>query len=180
MNMLFVNDLWIIYISFKRWLRSSNALLYDPALRRTLHNMMKKVFLQVSFVDVMPNCMEGDCLWVSFKLYHSVLHFQLISEFKRLGSNVVYGNFNRLILCTKKRRLVDALGYVEYITNSIKTRDLFKLVEMSYEQCWEYLMWLDPVSKPVKLLISNICKQVFKNLDSCEKYISFIHLNFLG
>lgn len=103
-------------IHFYRWLRSSNALLYDPALRRTLHNMMKKVFLQ------------------------------LISEFKRLGSNVVYGNFNRLILCTKKRRLVDALGYVEYITNSIKTRDLFKLVEMSYEQCWEYLMWLDPAN----------------------------------
>lgn len=109
-----------------------------------------------------------------FQVISFCVAFQLISEFKRLGSNVVYGNFNRLILCTKKRRLVDALGYVEYITNSIKTRDLFKLVEMSYEQCWEYLMWLDPVSKPVKLLISNICKQVFNNLDSCEKYISFI------
>lgn len=67
---------------------------------------------------------------------------------------MVYGNFNRLILCTKKRRLVDALGYVEYITNSIKSRDLFKLVEMSYEQCWEYLIWMDPVStdKPLKSL----------------------------
>lgn len=142
--------------------------------------MMKKVFLQVSFVDVMFNCMEGDCLRVFFRLYSFVLYFQFISEFKRLGLNVVYGNFNRLILCIKKRRLVDVLGYVEYIINSIKTRDLFKLVEMSYEQCWEYLMWLDFVSKFVKLLILNICKQVFNNLDSCEKYILFIYLNFFG
>ncbi|KAL5019575.1 hypothetical protein ScPMuIL_002467 [Solemya velum] len=50
-------------IHFYRWLRSSTALLYDPALRRTLHNMMKKIFMQ------------------------------LIAEFRRLGSNIVYANF---------------------------------------------------------------------------------------
>jgi DNA polymerase epsilon subunit 1 len=70
----------------------------------------------------------------------------LIAEFKRLGSTIVYANFNRVLLCTKKRRLMDALSYVEYITNSIKARELFHLIEMSYEQCWEYLLWLDPVS----------------------------------
>lgn len=31
---------------FYRWLHSPSSLLYDPALHRTLHNMMKKVFLQ--------------------------------------------------------------------------------------------------------------------------------------
>lgn len=31
---------------FYRWLRSPSSLLFDPALHRTLHNMMKKVFLQ--------------------------------------------------------------------------------------------------------------------------------------
>ncbi|KAK3107356.1 hypothetical protein FSP39_012618, partial [Pinctada imbricata] len=103
-------------IHFYRWLRSPGALLYDPALRRTLHNMMKKVFLQ------------------------------LIAEFKRLGSTIVYANFNRVLLCTKKRRLVDGLAYVEYITNSIKSRELFHLLEMTYEQCWEYLMWMDPAN----------------------------------
>ncbi|XP_048254478.1 DNA polymerase epsilon catalytic subunit A-like isoform X1 [Haliotis rufescens] len=103
-------------IHFYRWLRSPNGLLYDPALRRTLHNMMKKVFMQ------------------------------LIAEFKRLGSQIVYANFNRLLLCTKKRRLVDALAYVEYITNSIKSRELFHLVDITYEQCWEFLMWLDPAN----------------------------------
>ena len=71
--------------------------------------------------------------------------FQLIAEFQRLGSVIVYANFNRLIVCTKKRRLLDALSYVEYITNSIRSRPLFHLIDISYDQCWEFLMWLDPV-----------------------------------
>ena len=45
------------------------------------------------------------------------LVYRLIAEFKRLGSSVVYANFNRIILCTKKRRVADAIAYVEYITN---------------------------------------------------------------
>lgn len=43
--------------------------------------------------------------------------YRLVAEFKRLGSSVVYGNFNRIILSTKKRRFDDAIAYVEYITN---------------------------------------------------------------
>ncbi|GCB67401.1 hypothetical protein scyTo_0010241, partial [Scyliorhinus torazame] len=73
---------------FYRWLRSPSSLLYDPALHRILHNMMKKLFLQ------------------------------LVAEFKRLGSSVIYANFNRIMLCTKKRRTEDSIGYVEYITKS--------------------------------------------------------------
>lgn len=42
---------------------------------------------------------------------------RLIAEFKRLGSSVVYANFNRVVLCTKKRRVEDAIAYVEYITS---------------------------------------------------------------
>ena len=65
-------------IHFYRWLRSSNALLYDPALRKTLLNLMKKLFMQ------------------------------LVAEFKRLGAIVVHADFNRIIICTKKRSLEDA------------------------------------------------------------------------
>ena len=48
-------------------------MLYDPALRKTLLNLMRKLFVQ------------------------------LISEFKRLGAEVVFADFNRIILNTKKR-----------------------------------------------------------------------------
>ena len=46
--------------------RSPNAFLYDPALRKTLLNLMKKLFIQ------------------------------LIAEFKRLGAVVVHADFNRV------------------------------------------------------------------------------------
>ncbi|XP_078523382.1 DNA polymerase epsilon catalytic subunit A isoform X2 [Lissotriton helveticus] len=101
---------------FYRWLRSPSSLLYDPALHRTLHNMMKKLFLQ------------------------------LVAEFKRLGSSVIYANFNRIILCTKKRRIEDAIAYVEYITKSIHSREIFHSLTISLSRCWEFLLWMDPAN----------------------------------
>lgn len=98
---------------FYRWLRSSDALLYDPALRKTLYNIMMKLFMQ------------------------------LIGEFKCLGSNIIYACFNRLILCTKKKSVIDALAYVEYITNSLHSKDLYNLIDIAYQQCWEVLIWMD-------------------------------------
>ncbi|XP_046479124.1 DNA polymerase epsilon catalytic subunit 1 isoform X1 [Neodiprion pinetum] len=100
-------------IHFYRWLRSPSALLYDPALRRTLHNLMKKLFIQ------------------------------LVAEFRRLGSIIIFANFNKIILCSKKRLISDALGYVEFVVKSIKNKELFHSIEITYQQCWEYLIWLD-------------------------------------
>ena len=70
---------------------------------------------------------------------------QLMAEFRRLGSVIVHANFNHLIISTKKRRVIDALAYVEYITNSIRSHDLYQMIDISYTQCWEVLMWLDSV-----------------------------------
>ena len=109
-------------LSVYRWLRSPSALLYDPALYKTLHSLMRKLFLQ------------------------------LIGEFKRLGATVVCANFNRIVLCTKKRSLVDALAYVEYISNSIRAKELFHSIDLEYKQCWEYLLWLDQVGSPLNPL----------------------------
>nr|XP_033811806.1 DNA polymerase epsilon catalytic subunit A [Geotrypetes seraphini] len=101
---------------FYRWLGSPSSLLYDPALHRTLHGMMKKLFLQ------------------------------LVAEFKRLGSSVIYANFNRIILCTKKRRIEDAIAYVDYITKSIHSREIFHSLTISLSRCWEFLLWMDPAN----------------------------------
>ncbi|CAL8111322.1 unnamed protein product [Orchesella dallaii] len=96
-----------------RWLRCPNALLYDPALRKTLNNLMKKLFIQ------------------------------FVAEFMRLGSIIVYADFSRLIICTKKSRVADALGYVEYITASMKNKELFHAIDLKLINCWECLMWMD-------------------------------------
>nr|XP_003707004.1 PREDICTED: DNA polymerase epsilon catalytic subunit A [Megachile rotundata] len=100
-------------IHFYRWLRSPNALLYDPALRRTLHTYMKKLFIQ------------------------------LLAEFKTLGSIIIYANFNKMIVCTKKRAVNDALGYIEFVVQTIRNKEIFHGIEITFEQCWEYLIWLD-------------------------------------
>ncbi|KAG7199297.1 hypothetical protein KM043_018152 [Ampulex compressa] len=100
-------------IHFYRWLRSPNALLYDPALRRTLHSYMKKLFIQ------------------------------LLAEFKTLGSIIVFANFNKIIVCTKKRTVTDALGYMEFVVQTIRNKEIFHSIEITFEQCWEYLIWLD-------------------------------------
>lgn len=66
--------------TIRRWLKSPTSLLYDPALRRTLYSLMKKLFLM------------------------------LVAEFKRLGSQIVYADFNRIILHTKKNNIADGIG----------------------------------------------------------------------
>ncbi|ENN78133.1 hypothetical protein HUJ04_004474 [Dendroctonus ponderosae] len=100
-------------VHFYRWLRSSKALLYEPALLKTLQTLMKKLFLQ------------------------------LVAEFKRLGCIIVYANFNKIVVCTKKSNVQDGLANVEFVVNSIRNRELFHSIEISYKRCWEYLVWLD-------------------------------------
>jgi len=84
-----------------------------------------------------------------------VFRAQLIAEFKRLGSNIVYASFSRMILCTKKRRADDALAYVEFITNSIRSRELYRLIDISYTKYWQTLIWMDPVSVLLLLIALN-------------------------
>ena len=101
-------------IHFYRWLRSTNAFLYDPALRKTLLNLMKKLFMQ------------------------------LVAEFKRLGAIVIHSDFNRMIICTKKRSLEDAKAYVDYVISNIRAKELFHSIDMKITQSWDFLLWYDP------------------------------------
>ncbi|KAB7504214.1 DNA polymerase epsilon catalytic subunit A [Armadillidium nasatum] len=100
-------------VHFYRWLRDPASLLYDPALRKILNTHMQKLFLH------------------------------LISEFKRMGSIIVFANFNKIVICTKKRKIEDAMAYVQFIVESIRNKELFHSIDISFSQCWEYLLWLD-------------------------------------
>lgn len=71
------------------------------------------------------------------------LFMQLVAEFKRLGSVIIFANFNKLIVCTKKHTIPDAISYVEFVVKSIRNKELFHSIEISYNRCWEYLLWLD-------------------------------------
>ncbi|XP_075749504.1 DNA polymerase epsilon catalytic subunit 1 [Rhipicephalus microplus] len=99
-----------------RWLKSSQALLYEPVLKRILNNLMKKMFTQ------------------------------LVMEFERLGMVVVYGSTSRLVLCTKRHRLPDGLDHADYVINGIRGRELFHSLDLSVRASWQLLLWLDPAN----------------------------------
>ena len=103
-------------VHFYRWLRNPSSLLFDPALRKTLLQLMKKLF------------------------------FQLVSEFKRLGAVIVYADFNKIILNTKKRTVTDAVSYINYVTENIKNKEIFHSIEMGLGNVWDVLMWCDPAN----------------------------------
>ncbi|KAJ4448291.1 hypothetical protein ANN_10305 [Periplaneta americana] len=81
---------------------------------------------------------------VKLKLLNKEYKLSPKEEFKRLGSVIIYANFNKIVVCTKKRSIEDAIGYIEFVVQSIRNKELFHSIDISYQQCWEYLMWLDP------------------------------------
>lgn len=100
-------------VHFYRWVRSSRAFLYDPALRRALNTLMRKLFLQI------------------------------VAEFQRLGAEIIYADFTKVIVNTGKKTVVDGISYADYVVKSIRNKELFHSVHLSYQQCWECLLWLD-------------------------------------
>ena len=134
-----VKDCTVVCVS--RWLRSPQALLYDPALRKTLNNLMKKLFIQV--------CYYLSLFYVLFSVFYCLLiaiFIQLVAEFMRLGAVIIYADFSRIIISTKKHRVSDATTYINYVTANIKNREIFHTIDMKVKRSWEYLMWLDLVS----------------------------------
>ena len=50
------------------------------------------------------------------------LLLHLVAEFKRLGAVIIFADFNRILISTKKRAFVDANAYVEYISKHIRNK----------------------------------------------------------
>lgn len=69
---------------------------------RTLQNLMKKLFLQ------------------------------LVAEFKRLGCTIIYANFNKIILCSKKSTVADAIANAEFVITAIRNKELFHSLQITY------------------------------------------------
>ncbi|CAH8671442.1 unnamed protein product [Schistosoma rodhaini] len=120
-------DEQIIY--FYQWLRSPRSLFYDPALRRTVQKLMKKVFL---------------------KLVDEITHFHV---------DVIYANFSRLIMSTHRIELPEALARVDYFTQLLRTRQgtLFTHLDLQYVTSWRQLIWMDSANYAgVKASVENL------------------------
>lgn len=71
------------------------------------------------------------------------MFLQLIGEFRRLGSTIVYADFSKIVVCTKKKSMSDASAYINFILNSISSRELFHSLSLESNRCWEFLWWMD-------------------------------------
>lgn len=99
-----------------RWVESPDSFLYDRALHYYVQTMSKKAFLQ------------------------------LLTDFRRVGSNVVFANVNRLLIQTTKMDVGNAYAYSQYIIKSIKAKPLFNFLDLEIKEYWDYMVWYDEVN----------------------------------
>lgn len=97
---------------FWRWISSTASNMYDPSLHRFVHGLMRKTFIQ------------------------------LLAEFKRLGSHVVYADFGRILLATSKPPGT-AHAYATYITTAVTSHELFQHIYLHTERFYDYLLFMD-------------------------------------
>jgi DNA polymerase epsilon subunit 1 len=96
-----------------RWVESPDSFLYDRSLHYYVQMMSRKAFQQ------------------------------LMSDFRRVGSHVVFANANRLLLQTTKAEVGNAYAYSQYILKSIKAKPLFHFLDLEIKEYWDYLVWYD-------------------------------------
>lgn len=96
-----------------RWVESSSSFLYDRSLHYYIQMMSRKAFLQ------------------------------LLNDFRRVGSHIVFASSARLLLQTTKAEVGNAYAYSQYILKSIKAKPLFHFIDLEIKEYWDYLIWHD-------------------------------------
>lgn len=96
-----------------RWVENPDSFMYDRALHHYVQMMSRKAFQQ------------------------------LMGDFRRVGSQVVFASANRLILQTTKAEVGNAFAYSQYIIKSIKGKPLFHFIDLEIKEYWDYLVWYD-------------------------------------
>ncbi|KAG8529220.1 DNA polymerase epsilon catalytic subunit [Bacidia gigantensis] len=96
-----------------RWVESPDSFLFDQSLQYYVQMMSKKAFQQ------------------------------LMTDFRRVGSHVVFANTGRLLLQTTKAEVGNAYAYSQYILKSIKAKPLFHFLDLDIKEYWDYLVWYD-------------------------------------
>ncbi|EPE35724.1 DNA/RNA polymerase [Glarea lozoyensis ATCC 20868] len=96
-----------------RWVENPDSFLYDRSLHYYVQMMSRKAFQQ------------------------------LMTDFRRVGSHVVFASANRLLLQTTKAEVGNAFAYSQYILKSIKAKPLFHFLDLEIKEYWDYLVWYD-------------------------------------
>lgn len=123
-----------------------------------LREMVKAWWSEAANGDTMADVMVQHLVrWVSSPgsfLYDRALHYyvqmmskkalqQLMTDFKRVGSHIVYASPTRLLLQTTKAEVGNAYAYAQYILKTIQAKPLFAFIELEIKEYWDYLVWYD-------------------------------------
>ena len=68
---------------------------------------------------------------------------QLLADLRRLGVQVVYASYSRLLLLTNRPTAGSAVAYGRYLMSAATTPDVFRHISLSIVHIWEYLIFLD-------------------------------------
>ncbi|OJJ60688.1 hypothetical protein ASPSYDRAFT_173502 [Aspergillus sydowii CBS 593.65] len=96
-----------------RWVESPASCLYDRSLHQYVRMLSRKSFQQ------------------------------LMAEFRRVGSNVVFASPTRLLLQTSKTEVGNAYAYSQYVLKSIRGNPSFHFIDLDIKEYWDYLVWYD-------------------------------------
>lgn len=99
-----------------RWMESTDSSMYDKNLDLYSQRITNKAFLQ------------------------------LMAEFRKVGSKIVFGAPGRVLIQTSKNHIGTAFAYSQYIVKSIRNKPLFHFIDMQIVEYWDYLIWLDEVN----------------------------------
>ena len=91
----------------------SPSKLHDPALKAAVQSLMRKLLLQ------------------------------LVAELKRLGATVVYADTSSLIIATGRHSMAGALGYADYVLETVRKRELFQWLSLAPSRAWHTLLFAD-------------------------------------
>jgi len=96
-----------------RWVESPGSFLYDRSLHYYVQMMSRKALQQ------------------------------LMTDFRRVGSHIVFASASRLLLQTTKAEVGNAYAYSQYILKTVQAKPLFQFLDLEIKEYWDYLAWYD-------------------------------------
>lgn len=96
-----------------RWICNPASRMYSANLKTIVQSLMRKLLLR------------------------------LVADLKRLGTTVIYADTSTLILCTGRHSMIGAIGYTDYVLETLRKREIFQWLALSPSRAWHTLLFAD-------------------------------------
>ncbi|KAI3405326.2 POL2 [Candida oxycetoniae] len=133
------------------WVQRKDSFMYDPLLHYHVHNLSCKALLQ------------------------------LVNEFRKIGSQVVFANRTKLIIQTSKISVENSYAYGQYVLKAARSKPLFNFLDLKIIKYWDILIWMDEYNYGGRSCteITNNDQQdlIVENVWQLKKYLPIVFQN---